>query len=45
VAQIFFKYNFIAIPVVDDDDRIQGIITSRDAFESVFPEMKQESET
>lgn len=45
VAQIFFKYNFIAIPVVDNDRRIQGIITSRDAFESVFPEMKKESES
>ena len=44
VAQLFFKYNFVAIPVVDDENRLQGIITSRDALESVFPEMKEESE-
>jgi len=45
VAQLFFKYNFVAIPVVNDENRLQGIITSRDALESVFPEMKEESES
>mgnify|MGYP001290533170 CR=1 FL=1 len=43
VAQIFFKYNFVAVPVVDDDNRIQGIITLRDTLESVFPEVREES--
>lgn len=44
VAQIFFKYNFKAVPVVDEENRIQGIITQRDALEYMFPEMKQESD-
>lgn len=43
VSQIFFKYNFEAIPVVDDENRIQGIITLRDTLESVFPEVREES--
>jgi magnesium transporter len=37
VAQIFFKYDFLAVPVVDDEHRIRGIISSRDAMKSVFP--------
>jgi magnesium transporter len=43
VAQIFYKYNFSVVPVVDDDDRIQGIITMKDALESVFPEIREET--
>jgi magnesium transporter len=43
VAQIFFKYNFEAIPVIDDDNKVQGIVTLRDTLESVFPEVKEES--
>jgi magnesium transporter len=43
VAKIFFKYNFVALPVVDDDGVMQGIITMRDALESVYPEMKDEA--
>jgi CBS domain-containing protein/sporulation protein YlmC with PRC-barrel domain len=42
VAKIFFKYNFDAVPVVDDEDRIQGIVTLRDALEKVFPEIGEE---
>jgi magnesium transporter len=44
VAQLFFKYNFEAIPVVNEEGTIQGIITMRDALKSVFPEIKKESE-
>jgi magnesium transporter len=44
VAQIFYKYNFSVVPVVDDNDRIQGIITMKDALESVFPEIREETE-
>lgn len=44
VAQLFFKYNFRALPVVDEEERIRGIISMRDALESIFPEMKQASE-
>ena len=43
VAKIFFKYNFVALPVVDEDGVMQGIITMRDALETVFPEMKEEA--
>jgi len=41
VAQIFFKYDFLAVPVVDEKHQIQGIISSRDAMESVFPEIEK----
>ena len=33
VAQTFSKYNFIALPVVDKEDRLVGIITVDDAIE------------
>lgn len=44
VAQVFFKYKFEAIPVVDDNDKFQGIITMRDTLDAVFPEVKQAAE-
>jgi magnesium transporter len=44
VAQLFFKYNFEAIPVVNEEGNIQGIVTMRDALKAVFPEIKKESE-
>lgn len=44
MAQLFFKYKFEAIPVVDENDKLQGIITMRDALDSVFPEVKQAAE-
>jgi magnesium transporter len=43
-AEIFYKYNFTVVPVVDQYDRIQGIITMKDALESVFPEIREETE-
>jgi magnesium transporter len=42
VAKLFFKYNFEAIPVVDDDDKLQGLVSYRDAVASIYPEMKEE---
>jgi magnesium transporter len=42
VAKLFFKYNFEAIPVVDDDDTLQGIVSYRDAVASLYPEIKEE---
>jgi magnesium transporter len=42
VAKLFFKYNFEAIPVVDDNDKLQGLVSFRDALASVFPEIKEE---
>jgi len=38
VAEIFKKYKFMAIPVVDKDERLTGIITLRDAVESKYKE-------
>jgi len=42
VAQLFFKYNFEAIPVVDAENILQGLVSFRDALASVFPEIKEE---
>jgi magnesium transporter len=42
VAKLFFKYNFEAIPVVDDDNKLEGLVSFRDALASVFPEIKEE---
>jgi len=44
MAQLFFKYKFDAIPVVDDEDKLQGFITIGDALEAFFPEVKQAAE-
>ncbi len=38
VAAVMAKYNLMALPVVDDEDRLRGIITVDDALESVLPE-------
>ena len=43
VAQVFFKYKFEAVPVVDEEGHIQGIVTLRDTLEAVFPEVREES--
>jgi magnesium transporter len=37
VAGVIAKYNLLAVPVVDDDDRIQGIVTIDDALDTVMP--------
>ena len=37
VAAVIAKYNLLAVPVVDDDDRIQGIVTIDDALDEVLP--------
>jgi magnesium transporter len=42
VARLFFKYNFEAIPVVDDDGKMQGVVSYRDAIASIYPEIKEE---
>jgi magnesium transporter len=43
VAKLFFKYNFEAIPVVDDENKVQGIVSYRDAVAAIFPEVKEEA--
>ncbi|MCL5256357.1 MAG: CBS domain-containing protein [Chloroflexi bacterium] len=37
VAQILAKYNLLAVPVVDEDHRLQGFVTVDDAIEAVMP--------
>lgn len=41
VAEIFKKYKFLTIPVVDEEDRLEGIITLRDGVEAIFPEFAE----
>ncbi|MEN6392334.1 MAG: CBS domain-containing protein [Anaerolineaceae bacterium] len=36
-AQIIAKYNLIAIPVVDDDNQLHGIVTADDAIDKIIP--------
>jgi magnesium transporter len=37
VAQVVAKYNLLAVPVVDDDGRLQGIVTVDDALDKIIP--------
>lgn len=37
VAQAIAKYNLLAIPVVDDEDCLHGIVTSDDALDGIIP--------
>ncbi len=37
VAQIVTKYNLLAIPVVDDNDVMHGIVTADDALDKIIP--------
>ena len=37
VAQAVSKYNLMAVPVVDDQERIHGIVTADDALDKVIP--------
>ncbi len=37
VAQAIAKYNLSAVPVVDGQDRLQGIVTADDALDKVIP--------
>lgn len=38
VVQTLSDYNLLAVPVVDDENRLQGIITVDDALEEIMPE-------
>ena len=38
VVQTLSDYNLLAVPVVDDENRMQGIITVDDALEEILPE-------
>jgi magnesium transporter len=37
IAQIVAKYNLIAVPVVDADNKMHGIVTSDDALDKILP--------
>jgi Mg/Co/Ni transporter MgtE len=37
VAQIVSKYNLLAVPVVDDEGRLHGIVTADDALDKIIP--------
>jgi CBS domain-containing protein/sporulation protein YlmC with PRC-barrel domain len=37
VAQIVAKYNLLAVPVVDDEKRMRGIVTADDALDKILP--------
>ena len=37
VAQAISKFNLVAIPVVDDQRRIHGIVTADDALDKIIP--------
>jgi CBS domain-containing protein/sporulation protein YlmC with PRC-barrel domain len=37
VAQQVAKYNLLAIPVVDEEDKLQGIVTADDALDKIIP--------
>ena len=38
VAAVLTKYNLMAVPVVDDDFRLQGLVTVDDALDAVLPD-------
>jgi Mg/Co/Ni transporter MgtE len=37
VAQAIAKYNLLAIPVVDEQGRLHGIVTADDALDKIIP--------
>lgn len=36
-AQVIAKYNLLAVPVVDDQGKLQGIVTADDALDKIIP--------
>lgn len=44
VARMFFKYNFLALPVVDRENRMVGIITFDDAMDVIEEETTEDIE-
>ena len=43
VAAVLSKYNLLAVPVVDDEYRIQGMVTVDDALDAVLPDSVKKS--
>ena len=44
VAQMFSKYNFLALPVVDTENRLVGIVTFDDAMDVMEDEATEDME-
>ncbi len=44
VAQMLSRYNFLALPVLDDDDRMVGIVTFDDAMDVMVEETTEDIE-
>jgi magnesium transporter len=38
VAAVLAKYNLVAVPVIDQEFRLQGTVTVDDALDAVLPE-------
>jgi Mg/Co/Ni transporter MgtE len=38
VAAVLSKYNLLAVPVLDEEDRLQGIVTVDDVLDEVLPD-------
>ncbi len=38
VGRLMTKYNLLAVPVIDDDRRLLGIVTLDDALDAILPE-------
>ena len=37
VAEVVARYNLLAVPVVDDEGRLVGIVTVDDAIDTILP--------
>lgn len=37
LAQVVAKYNLLAVPVIDDDNHLMGIVTADDALDKIIP--------
>lgn len=37
VAEIFLRYNFLALPVVDEETRLKGVVSLKHAFDELLP--------
>lgn len=37
VAQVISKYNLLAVPVLDDEERLVGMVTADDALDKIIP--------
>ena len=42
VTEVFGKYGFVTVPVVDDDGVMRGVITLRDAVAAMYPDFAKD---